>query len=193
MADVVASSDLTEPSSGSPEARKQLRAKLEQRRAERSLAPVTRRAVADSSIAPERPTVAAPRSAASPAWQKWDAGLRGHDAVPSISVTRSLQLHVSSRADLLLGTPAHVDLLYCADPPMIGIRPAGSDGIKVRRSQGQNGFHLAARSFITYHGIDSAVTRRWRAEILDGVLCVHIDREPLATTSRTHTRRGGPV
>lgn len=139
--------------------------------------------VADT-VAPESLAPAAERWS----WQKWDKKMAGMRGSPTITVNRAGSIAVSAAADVMLGSPQYVELLFCEQPRAIGFRVGNErDGLKVSRTErvnGAAGFSLGAQNFFQFHGIDYSETRRWRAQLIDGVLGINMDEPPLRAVGR---------
>lgn len=133
---------------------------------------------ASETVAPEPPAVMW-------AWKKWDKKMAGMRGSPTITVNRAGSIAVSAAADVMLGSPQYVGLLYCEQPRAIGFRAGDAkDGLKVSRAKGAPGFSLGAQNFFQFHGIDYSETRRWRAQLIDGVLGINLDEPPLRPLGR---------
>lgn len=118
-------------------------------------------------------------------WQRWDSKLASMRGSPTISINRAGHIAVSAAADAMIGSPEYVDVYYSAHPQGIGFK-AGTkeEGLKVSRSKGTGGFTLSAVRFFEHHRIDYSETRRWRAQLIDGVLAINLDDAPLRAMGR---------
>jgi len=122
------------------------------------------------------------------AWQKWDkplTGGRGQTSQPTITITDKGLLIVSSSADTMLGMPETVDVMVVDKPRAIGFKAAGAEGMLApKRKQGKAGFSASAALFLSHMGIDYSETRRWRAQLIDGVLAINLEEAPVRAMGR---------
>lgn len=111
---------------------------------------------------------------------------------PTVVVQKTGVLSLNKAAQVALGEPEAVELLYDAKAQIIGLRPASQDKLNaypLRPQRPDVGPYLvAATAFTRYYKIDTAVSRRWSAEVDDGVLCVDLTSEHAVVTSNRSNR-----
>jgi hypothetical protein len=103
---------------------------------------------------------------------------------PMVTVAKRGTISLNKSAFSALGSPAEVELLYDRDERMIGLRPAGpgtEHAYPVRMASGKaNGpYVISAIAFTKFYDIAVGRSLRWPARLVEGVLCVDLDGEPL--------------
>jgi hypothetical protein len=106
-------------------------------------------------------------------------GLRVGPTEPTVTIQKSGEIHVNSSAIELIGTPPAVELLYDPEKNALGMRPAdpGEDNAYPRRAdKNRKQAHLfAGRAFALFHELDLRATRRYPAEVVDGILVADLN------------------
>ncbi len=103
---------------------------------------------------------------------------------PTLTIQRSGNVTISRGASEALGWPSHIVLLFDEAARVLGLQPAAADepGAYALRLVSDKGttrtfsFAALARAY----GIPLTPSRRYRAELVDGVLEVDLSAEPLA-------------
>jgi hypothetical protein len=115
---------------------------------------------------------------------------------PAVTVHKDRFLSLNGSAFVALGSPDAVELLFDRDARTIGLEPTeatrpGCSFIR-RASPSPNGpFLISAMAFMRYYGICPIRTLRWPADLVDGMLCIHLD-EPALPAARTAVPRIAP-
>lgn len=89
-----------------------------------------------------------------------------------------------------LGEPEAVELLYDRAERLVGLRNATVDNpfaYPVRKQQNAASYLIAGKAFAQHYGISVGVTRRWPAQMVEGILAIDL-KEP---GQEVVTRRGG--
>ena len=99
---------------------------------------------------------------------------------PTVTVLSTKGFTLNKAAYDLLGSPGAVTLLYDPDEHLVGFKPSGSDSpraYKVRPQPKGPSVSVSGRSFIKHYGIDSSTTRRYEAQMSDGMLVLNLESE----------------
>lgn len=124
------------------------------------------------------PLAASPASTERPrrAWRVWTASLRSLADTPRIGINRQADVHLSRAAVALLGSPMPeaVQILWEAESQTIGFRRAllHDPGARpfAERARRDGTWRTGLKSFCETHGIDFSTSRKFPAELEDGVL-----------------------
>lgn len=120
---------------------------------------------------------------ATAAWEVWTGGT----ADQVIAIERTGQMRVNQSADVALGKPSAIQLLYNVAKQQIGVKACAdsADGaIRLRRRENQVGFSFAASAFLRHYDVPFSETRRWPVSQVEGVLVIDLTGRPLAATRR---------
>jgi hypothetical protein len=106
---------------------------------------------------------------------------------PQLTVQAQGAISINAAAHRLLGDPTHIELFFDRDERIIGIAAAPADtpyGYPIR-AQGAKGstFVASARAFLIKFGIPYEVSKRFDAELVDGLLTVRLDAEAEAPSN----------
>lgn len=101
---------------------------------------------------------------------------------------------MNQAADMELGLPQYVELLFDPEYHVIGLRPAHHDrptSYKVKDPEGGTTRIVNSRKFSEHYGIRSRVTRRY-VPFMDGsILCVDLRDDGVAAGWERHRREEG--
>jgi len=104
---------------------------------------------------------------------------------PTVTLHKSGSMAMSKPAFDALGCPAWIELLFDRDERVMGIRPAEpgtAHAYPIRHTEGNPGqWLMSGLAFIKYYGLHDGTTRRYRATMDDGILCVDLKVEPEKT------------
>ncbi len=98
---------------------------------------------------------------------------------PTISIRTRGTLGINKAAYEALGKPKAVKLLYGAEERVVGFRPTheGSpNAYLVSETKPNGGYEVAGAAFFKFYGIAYDRTRRYVAQMQDGVLVFYLDR-----------------
>ncbi|PZS17434.1 MAG: hypothetical protein DLM57_08420 [Pseudonocardiales bacterium] len=107
---------------------------------------------------------------------------------PTITVQKRGTMSLNKAAQVLLGAPAAVELLYDASARTIGLRPVSAradHGYCLRSSTGTDAgpFVISAMAFLHFYDIYPEATLRWVAYLAGDVLCINLEDDATAVTS----------
>ena len=107
---------------------------------------------------------------------------------PSVTIQKRGTMSLNASAHAALGAPAAVELLYDADAGVVGFRAVSPESphaypLRAVGKKPDGPFVVSGTAFTKYYGIDTGVSKRWVAEIVDGVLCVNLRGEFAVVTS----------
>src|SRR5439155_10521968 len=107
---------------------------------------------------------------------------------PSVTIQKRGTISLNRAAQVALGEPEAIELLFDRREQVVGIRALdpGEQHAYPLRPQGKKNagtYLIAGTAFTRYYGIDTEVSRRWVATIEDGVLCVDLKKEGAIVTS----------
>ncbi len=117
---------------------------------------------------------------------------------PFVTIQRRGTISMSASAHQLLGSPKSIELLYDATERIVGFRgvdEASEHSYPVRsvsnRTEGP--FVFSGTAFAKHYGIDTSQSRRRKAQLVDGVLCIDLkDPGTVVTGNRGPSRRRDP-
>ena len=120
-----------------------------------------------------------------PNWTEFTRTSTPIGAKPFVTIQRKGTISLNRAAFEALGRPEAVKLLYDQDERMIGLRPAeiGANGAYQVRPQASSNWLVAGTAFSGFLGLDTAVAKRYDAEMIDGVLAVDLKRPSVEVTS----------
>ncbi|MFN2518031.1 MAG: hypothetical protein ABR604_03150 [Jatrophihabitantaceae bacterium] len=107
---------------------------------------------------------------------------------PTVTVQKRGTMSLNKAAQVMLGAPAAVELLYDATARTVGLRPVSAradHGYCLRSSTGHDTgpFVISAMAFLHFYDIYPDETLRWTAYLADGVLCINLDDPAVPVTS----------
>jgi hypothetical protein len=114
---------------------------------------------------------------------------------PFVTIQKRGTISINKAAQAALGEPEAVELLYDAAEKIVGLRPVEATAQHAYPLRSQSGkevgpFIIAGTAFTKYYGIDTTVSRRWVAQMTEGILMVDM-KEPgtPVTSNRTAGRK----
>jgi hypothetical protein len=116
---------------------------------------------------------------------------------PTVTIQKNGAISLNKAAQVALGCPGAVELLYDESARTVGLRRVGADAdhayaLRSSRGNGLSPFVISAMAFLHFYDIDVAVSRRWSAYLYDDVLCIDLDGESVPVTSN-RARKSGPA
>lgn len=107
---------------------------------------------------------------------------------PTVTVQKRGTMSLNKAAQVMLGAPAAVELLYDATARTVGLRPVSAradHGYCLRSSTGNDTgpFVISAMAFLHFYDIYPDETLRWAAYLADDVLCINLDDPAVPVTS----------
>jgi hypothetical protein len=107
---------------------------------------------------------------------------------PTITVQKRGTMSLNKAAQVMLGMPAAVELLYDPNARTVGVRavsPRADHGYSLRSSTGADTgpFVISAMAFLHFYDIYPDETLRWVAYLADDVLCINLDDPATPVTS----------
>ncbi|MEP7021025.1 MAG: hypothetical protein ABI808_10260 [Pseudonocardiales bacterium] len=113
---------------------------------------------------------------------------------PTITIQKRGTMSLNRSAQVVLGSPAAVELLFDAGRRIVGLRPVdprADHAYPVRSSTGlENGpFVVSAMAFLHFYGIHQHESLRWVAYLNEDVLCIDLDAQAVAVTSNRAMRQ----
>ena len=110
---------------------------------------------------------------------------------PAMTIQKGGGLSFNRAAFDALGAPKAVELLYDQKRQIIGVRPVDpgvSHSYNVQGNRGgstsDKGFIISGKAFTAYYDIPANSPRRWKAYMLNGVLCVDLSGPFIEVSSR---------
>jgi hypothetical protein len=104
-----------------------------------------------------------------------------------VTIQKRGTISMNRAAYVALDSPDTVELLYDLADRVVGLRAVDHlvEHAYPVRSVGADGssYLIAGTAFTKYYGIDTEVSRRWPAELQDGVLCVDLKEDGTIVTS----------
>lgn len=98
-----------------------------------------------------------------------------------VTIQKRGTISLNQAAHAALGKPEAVELLFDAGEQIMGLRPAdavAAHGYTLRPSSKRGGivsvYVFSGVAFVRYYDIDVSASRRWKAYMEDGVLCVKL-------------------
>lgn len=107
---------------------------------------------------------------------------------PTITIQKNGAISLNKAAQVALGSPEAVELLYDQNTRTVGLRGVDADAdhayaVRSSRGNGLSPFVISAMAFLHFYDIDVTVSRRWSAYLYDDVLCIDLDDESVRVTS----------
>lgn len=157
----------------------------------------------DQQLRPPRFTASSPRqeiAAAGPKKERSQAGEThmpmyefeefqrgtGPTTEPALTIMKRGVALLNKSAYLALGQPEAVKLLFDRKRRVIGLRPVQPDernAYRIRKKGDSATYQVGMTAFLASHGIDATISRRWKAQMVEGVLAVDT-REPATEVIR---------
>lgn len=101
---------------------------------------------------------------------------------PTVTIQKRGVMSFNKAAHEAMGSPDYIELLYDATEKIIGFRPC--DGgtkhayqLRNANAERTSTFMISGTAFVNYYEIDTSVSRRWDAQVIDGLLCVDLKDE----------------
>lgn len=115
---------------------------------------------------------------------------------PTVTVQKNKGImSLNKAAHVALGEPSAVELMYDQADEIIGIRGVSEEVPHAYpvRSVGKEAttFVVAGTAFTKYYGINTDESRRYAAEIQDGVLCVNLRGDSVVVSNTRRSRGSG--
>jgi hypothetical protein len=121
------------------------------------------------------------------AWQTFTKRMAPAVKEPYVTIQKRGVMSFNSAARAALGDPEAIEMLYDPDESLIGFRPVAPEthhAYPIRPSnRSEKTFMVSGLAFTKYYDIDTSVSRRYVAEMRDGVLCVDLKKEGHVVTS----------
>ncbi|WP_156935115.1 hypothetical protein [Pseudonocardia spinosispora] len=106
---------------------------------------------------------------------------------PTAVLQKTGVLSLNKSAQVALGEPEAVELLFDPEAEIIGLRPVSADKLNaypLRPQRPEVGPYLvAATAFTKYYKIDTSVSRRYVTSMDEGILCIELKGESTAVSS----------
>ena len=97
-------------------------------------------------------------------------------------------ISLNAAAHALLGKPDAVELLYDRDEQLVGLRAVAKESEHAYPLRSQAGksvgpYIVSGTQLAKYYKIDTTVSRRWVASLVDDILCIDLKQEGTVVTS----------
>lgn len=106
---------------------------------------------------------------------------------PTVTIQKRGNISLNKAAQVALGEPAAVELLYDSAAKIVGMRGVDASvqhAYPLRpQKEGIGPYIVAGMAFTRYYDIDTTEARRWTAVVEDGILCINLNDEHVITTS----------
>jgi hypothetical protein len=96
---------------------------------------------------------------------------------PTLTIQKRGNFSLNRAAFDALGQPAAVELLFDRVQRIVGFRPTDEHNRRaypVRKQQNAASYLIAGNAFNQYYGIETGITRRYDAAMIDGILVVDL-------------------
>jgi len=110
---------------------------------------------------------------------------------PYVTIQHRGTMSFNKAAHHALGSPEAIELLFDPNEQIIGVRavdPRVEHAYPIRVTNAETSFIVSGRAFTHYYGIPTDISRRYPAEILDGVLCIDLKGGGTEVTSNRKGR-----
>lgn len=111
---------------------------------------------------------------------------------PFVTIQKRGTISLNKAAHVALGTPETVELLYDSENQIIGLRPVDPTAEHAYPVRGvgdePTSFLVAGTAFSKHYGIETSASRRWPADVIDGVLTIDLKLEGTVVTSNRDGR-----
>jgi hypothetical protein len=112
---------------------------------------------------------------------------------PYVTIQKRGTISINQAAFDALGEPQAVELLYAPSERIVGLRavPSSAEHAYPVRTAGPSGhsYLIAGTAFTKHYGIDTELSRRWPADVQDGLLAVDLNHPGTEVTG--NRRRTG--
>ncbi|MGI8680221.1 MAG: hypothetical protein ACR2LX_16355 [Jatrophihabitans sp.] len=129
-------------------------------------------------------------------FETFHKGLASLKRTPTVTVQRRGTLSLNKAAQVRLGCPVAVELLYDQAARVVGLRAVSATarhGYSLRScTRGDAGpFVVSAMAFLHFYDIAPDRTLRWDATLVDDVLCIYLDgpATPVTSNRASHLER----
>jgi hypothetical protein len=131
-----------------------------------------------------------------PNFIRWDKRVAPSRTEPFVTVQKRGLFSMNKAALELLGNPEALELLFDPDEQIIGFRGVDKGkryAVPVRKQARSNSYLVGGQAFTKHFGIDTNVSRRFEAEMVEDVLAVDLQGGGVEATPgrRTKDRDGG--
>ena len=131
-----------------------------------------------------------------PNFIRWDKRVAPSRTEPLVTVQKRGLFSMNQAALELLGRPQALELLFDPDERIIGFRGVDKDkryAVPVSKQARRNSYLVGGQAFTKHFGIDTNVSRKYEAEMVDDVLAVDLKGGGVEVTTggRTKARDGG--
>src|SRR5918995_6601592 len=112
-----------------------------------------------------------------PNFIRWDKRVAPSRTDPFVTVQKRGLFSMNQAALELLGKPEALELLFDPDERIIGFRGVDKDkryAVPVRKQARSNSYLVGGQAFTKYFGIDTEVSRKFKAKMVDDVLAVDL-------------------
>lgn len=112
---------------------------------------------------------------------------------PAVTIQKRGLMSMNASAHHLIGSPEAVELLYDAEARILGLRgvsPTVGHAYRLRvvGSASSTTYVLSGTAFCKYYRIDTEISRRWPAEVVNDVLCIDFNVPGTVVTSNRTAR-----
>lgn len=116
-----------------------------------------------------------------PTFEVFDRRSRPVSNQPTITIQKRGNFSLNRAAFEALDGPEAVELLFDRTERLIAMRPSETTNrlaYPVRKQQNAASYLIAGNAFNQYYGIETGITKRWDAELLDGMLVIDLKVKP---------------
>ena len=102
---------------------------------------------------------------------------------PLVSIQKRGFISLNHAAFEAIGSPKDVELLYDRTKQIVGLRGVAANarhGYPIRPNTKGTSHVVSGMLFTKHYDIDVSVSRRWPAQLRDGILCIDIGKPPLS-------------
>lgn len=112
---------------------------------------------------------------------------------PLVTIQKRGTISLNKSAYSALGEPEAVELLYDRDERIVGLRAAESSlehayPVRSATGRGSGPYIISAIAFTKFYDIDTEQSLRWRAHLVEDVLCIDLDSTGTPVTSNRAQR-----
>lgn len=117
---------------------------------------------------------------------------------PFVTIQKRGTISLNAAAYAALGSPPAVELLFDPVEKVVGFRPTDEEAehayaVRAQSNKEVGPYIVSGTAFVNYYNIDTTVSRRWTAEVLDGILCIDLKQDGTVVTSNRNNRKGPGV
>jgi hypothetical protein len=105
---------------------------------------------------------------------------------PYVTLQKRGTISFNKSAHVALGAPQAIELMYDANEQVIGFRsvdPKAEHAYPIRETNNGTSYVVSGRAFVGHYGINTDVSRRYPATIVDGILCLDLKTPGTVVTS----------